>query len=66
MATFGFPLQVDEHWLEGRIGHRRGIFPLSYVDLLPPSNASAAAAPSPSAGNTQSTCFFLKTIDPFR
>ena len=31
--------QVDEHWLEGRIGHRRGIFPLSYVEVLPSSVA---------------------------
>jgi hypothetical protein len=37
--------QVDEHWLEGRIGQRRGIFPISYVDIIqpcssPPSNQS--------------------------
>lgn len=37
--------QVDEHWLEGRIGQRRGIFPITYVDIIqpcssPPSNQS--------------------------
>lgn len=33
--------QVDEHWMEGRIGQRRGIFPISYVETIqqcaPPS-----------------------------
>lgn len=28
--------QVDEHWMEGRIGQRRGIFPISYIDILQP------------------------------
>ena len=26
--------RVDENWYEGRIGQRRGIFPVSYVDVL--------------------------------
>ena len=31
--------QVDEHWMEGRITHRKGIFPLSYIDIIqPPSD----------------------------
>ena len=28
--------QVDEHWMEGRIGHRKGIFPISYIDVIQP------------------------------
>lgn len=26
--------RVDENWYEGRIGARKGIFPVSYVDTL--------------------------------
>lgn len=26
--------RVDENWYEGRIGNRKGIFPVSYVDTL--------------------------------
>ena len=30
--------QVDENWMEGRVGDRQGIFPASYVDILKPPN----------------------------
>ena len=33
--------QVDEHWLEGRIGQRRGIFPISYVDVIQPCSSTS-------------------------
>lgn len=26
--------RVDPNWFEGRIGNRKGIFPISYVDVL--------------------------------
>lgn len=26
--------RVDANWFEGRIGNRKGIFPVSYVDVL--------------------------------
>lgn len=26
--------RVDENWYEGRVGNRRGIFPVTYVDVL--------------------------------
>lgn len=26
--------RVDQNWFEGRIGNRKGIFPVSYVDVL--------------------------------
>ena len=26
--------RVDENWYEGRIGNRKGIFPVSYVDVI--------------------------------
>lgn len=26
--------RVDENWFEGRIGNRKGIFPVSYVEVL--------------------------------
>lgn len=31
--------QVDEHWLEGRIGQRKGIFPISYVEIIQPCSS---------------------------
>lgn len=34
--------QVDEHWLEGRIGQRRGIFPISYVDIIQSCSTSTS------------------------
>jgi len=36
--------QVDEHWMEGRIGHRKGIFPISYIDVIqPPGDRQAGS-----------------------
>jgi hypothetical protein len=26
--------RVDDNWFEGRIGNRKGIFPVSYVEIL--------------------------------
>lgn len=26
--------RVDENWWEGRVGNRKGIFPVSYVEVL--------------------------------
>lgn len=26
--------RVDENWFEGRIGNKKGIFPVTYVDVL--------------------------------
>lgn len=26
--------RVDDNWFEGRFGNRKGIFPVSYVDVL--------------------------------
>lgn len=26
--------RVDDNWFEGRIGNRKGIFPVSYVEVL--------------------------------
>lgn len=26
--------RVDENWYEGRIGNRKGIFPISYVEVM--------------------------------
>ena len=28
--------KVDQNWLEGRIGNRRGIFPASYISVISP------------------------------
>lgn len=26
--------RVDENWFEGRVGNQKGIFPVSYVEVL--------------------------------
>ncbi|KAF2365964.1 SH3 domain [Trinorchestia longiramus] len=41
--------RVDQNWYEGRIGQRRGIFPISYVDVLvePGDRASPTRSPLP-------------------
>nr|XP_045614157.1 mucin-17-like isoform X5 [Procambarus clarkii] len=47
--------RVDENWYEGRIGNRKGIFPVSYVDTLVepgsdrPSGVSLPVTPSSSS-----------------
>ncbi|XP_050293356.1 uncharacterized protein LOC126733927 isoform X5 [Anthonomus grandis grandis] len=44
--------KVDENWFEGKIGGRKGIFPVSYVDVLidpseaPPSSSKPVASPA--------------------
>lgn len=38
--------QVDEHWMEGRIGQRRGIFPISYVDVIQPCSSASVSSTS--------------------
>ncbi|CAI9722468.1 sorbin and SH3 domain-containing 1-like isoform X3 [Octopus vulgaris] len=39
--------KVDENWLEGRIGSRQGIFPISYVEVMrQPSTPLVTPAPS--------------------
>ncbi|CAG0883988.1 unnamed protein product [Cyprideis torosa] len=41
--------RVDRNWLEGRLGSRRGIFPLSYVEVIrePTYSPYLSATPSP-------------------
>ncbi|KAK5650092.1 hypothetical protein RI129_001121 [Pyrocoelia pectoralis] len=48
--------RVDDNWFEGRIGGRKGIFPVSYVDVLidpstppPPIPSSSKPVASPAA-----------------
>lgn len=44
--------RVDDNWFEGKIGGRKGIFPVSYVDVLidpseaPSQNPKPVAAPA--------------------
>ncbi|CAH1118977.1 unnamed protein product [Phaedon cochleariae] len=44
--------RVDDNWYEGKIGGRKGIFPVNYVDVLidpqtpPPPSSKPAAAPA--------------------
>lgn len=44
--------RVDDNWFEGRIGGRKGIFPVSYVDVLidpndpPPPSTKPVASPA--------------------
>lgn len=38
--------QVDDHWMEGRIGQRRGIFPISYIDVIQPCSNQISKTPS--------------------
>lgn len=46
--------RVDDNWFEGRIGGRKGIFPVSYVEVLidpsdppiPPSCSKPVASPA--------------------
>jgi sorbin and SH3 domain-containing protein 1 len=44
--------RVDDNWFEGKIGGRKGIFPVSYVDVLidasdpPPPSSKPVAAPA--------------------
>lgn len=40
--------RVDENWYEGRIGTRRGIFPVSYVDTLVEPGPERPMTPSSS------------------
>ncbi|KAK3883729.1 hypothetical protein Pcinc_011963 [Petrolisthes cinctipes] len=41
--------RVDENWYEGRIGNRKGIFPVSYVDtLVEPGSSDRPMSPSSS------------------
>ena len=38
---------VDENWFEGRVGHKQGIFPRSYVEVIfDPSTPLVTPAPS--------------------
>ncbi|KAK9707815.1 Variant SH3 domain [Popillia japonica] len=40
--------RVDDNWFEGKIGGRKGIFPVSYVEILiDPSDVSQASTPTP-------------------
>ena len=48
--------RVDDNWFEGRIGGRKGIFPVSYVEVLidpgtppPPTSISSKPVASPAA-----------------
>lgn len=44
--------RVDDNWFEGKIGGRKGIFPVSYVEILidpsepPPTNTKPVASPA--------------------
>lgn len=44
--------RVDDNWFEGKIGGRKGIFPVSYVEILidpsepPPPNTKPVASPA--------------------
>ncbi|XP_069944716.1 uncharacterized protein [Cherax quadricarinatus] len=40
--------RVDENWYEGRIGNRKGIFPVSYVDTLVEPGSDRPMTPSSS------------------
>lgn len=37
-----FIRKVDDNWAEGRIGNRVGIFPISFVEMLPPGSTSTS------------------------
>lgn len=39
--------KVDDNWFEGKIGGRKGIFPVSYVDVLIDPGTPPQSAPSP-------------------
>lgn len=44
--------RVDDNWYEGRVGNRRGIFPVSYVEVVvPPGGVKTPTKPvaSPAA-----------------
>lgn len=46
--------KVDDNWFEGKIGGRKGIFPVSYVEVLidpsePPSPSNTKPVASPAA-----------------
>ncbi|KAL7648017.1 UNVERIFIED_CONTAM: hypothetical protein RMT77_001634 [Armadillidium vulgare] len=38
--------RVDENWYEGRVGNRRGIFPVTYVDVLAEPGGDRPISPS--------------------
>lgn len=37
--------RVDENWYEGRIGNRKGIFPISYVEVITEPGHRAGIVP---------------------
>lgn len=41
--------RVDDNWFEGKIGGRKGIFPVSYVDVLIDPSEPPSANPKPVA-----------------
>ncbi|XP_025833982.1 sorbin and SH3 domain-containing protein 1-like [Agrilus planipennis] len=43
--------RVDDNWFEGRIGGRKGIFPVSYVEVLVEPGTPAPPAPSKPVGS---------------
>ncbi|XP_057369215.1 uncharacterized protein LOC130690233 [Daphnia carinata] len=61
--------QVDEHWMEGRIGQRRGIFPISYVDIIQ-SCSTSTSTPSvktpTTGGNALITNGSLRSTQQYR
>lgn len=61
--------QVDEHWLEGRIGQRRGIFPISYIDVIQPSSSQLYFTKTPAqatGGSSMITNGSLRTATNYR
>ena len=45
--------RVNEEWVEGELGGKRGMFPVSFVDHLPPDLPSKAATTEPTQPSPQ-------------
>nr|XP_032291795.1 sorbin and SH3 domain-containing protein 1 isoform X24 [Drosophila virilis] len=58
--------RVDGNWFEGKIANRKGIFPVSYVEVLTDIGAEDIAARTTTVINTQSTTNLRPNLDVLR
>ena len=49
---------INEEWYEGRIGSHEGIFPASYVELIPKEHASRATKQELPQGSYEAVAMF--------
>jgi len=49
---------INEEWYEGRIGSHEGIFPASYVELIPKEHASRATKQELHQGSYEAVAMF--------